>query len=83
MWTATALVLYSVGELEQRNSKSSYVIWKETPSPQKNSIVQGIVKVRVSGFEQWKKQKQKQRGPQSVSGYSIPFMHESIVLPIM
>ncbi|PIK59129.1 putative transcription initiation protein SPT3-like isoform X3 [Apostichopus japonicus] len=35
---------------------SSVVISKESPCPRKNSIVWGIVKDRVRGFEQWKRQ---------------------------
>lgn len=48
----SALALYSDWRLEQKNSKSSYVILKESPRPHKNSFVQGIVKVRVLGFQQ-------------------------------
>lgn len=51
-----ALVLYSLWGLEQWNAKSSDVIWKISPRPQKNSIVNGYF-VRVRGFGQNKKKK--------------------------
>ncbi|PIK46837.1 hypothetical protein BSL78_16296 [Apostichopus japonicus] len=48
MW---AFVLLSDRGLEQKNFRSSVVISNESPCPRKNSIVWGIVKVRVRGFE--------------------------------